>query len=508
MASEIGDVMAKTARWFVRNDTVVAIGQIATGFEFSSQEDQKFKISSTSAGFRPLSGTEAKYELEQFITPTVFARPSPNAPAIMVTKSYTTDFCNGLVQSPQLKAKLPVLTRILTCPLPLRINGTDLIYPKPGYDERFGTYLLPNAPVLHPMKVEDALTLLQDLLSDFCITEAQSVTHAYARLFTPFARGLLGWTTRTPLFAFLANRPRVGKDYLAACAIILYEGHPFEDQPIEKNPQETAKRLISAASAGRRFMHFSNCQGHLSDPFLAQALTNPTLRGRLLGANNAASDLEVPNEMDFSLSGNIGLTWREDFGFRMRQINLAFFQEDPNTRIFRNPLLHHSLTQNRPEFLSALNSCWSHWAKSGCPAGTTPFASYPQWARLLGGLLHRSLSLGDPCLPQADPTGFAGDLKTEAMRALFKLCFEAFPNQPISKSKIASLLAHSFASGDFDHCLSWFGSFDEDKADSSLMRLGRALHAFNHRELSAIRLSIDSSSSHSQRHMFTFSPIR
>ena len=132
-------------------------------------------------------------------------------------------------------------------------------------------------------------------------------------MLTPFARGLLGWTTRVPLWFFCANRPRAGKDYLAAITLLIYEGIAFEDMPLGKDAEETCKRIISAARNGRRFMHFSNCQFYLQDQYLAQVVTNPMISGRSLGANSAQSDLQIPNEMEFSLSGNVGLSYREDF---------------------------------------------------------------------------------------------------------------------------------------------------------------------------------------------------
>jgi hypothetical protein len=79
---------------------------------------------------------------------------------------------------------------------------------------------------------------------------------------------------------------------------------------------------MSAARNGRRFMHFSNCQVYLQDQYLIQAITNPVINGRRLGSNDASSDLSIPNEMEFSISANVGLTFREDLGPRMRKSTL------------------------------------------------------------------------------------------------------------------------------------------------------------------------------------------
>jgi hypothetical protein len=123
---------------------------------------------------------------------------------------------------------------------------------------------------------------------------------------------------------------------LSGVTLIVYEGHAFEDMPIGKESEETGKRIMAAARNGRRFMHFSNCQVFLQDQHLAHAITNPIISARSLGANTGKSDLSVPNEIEYSLSGQVGLTCREDFEPRMRHIELAFFEEDANKRVFQS----------------------------------------------------------------------------------------------------------------------------------------------------------------------------
>ncbi len=120
--------------------------------------------------------------------------------------------------------------------------------------------------------------------------------------------------------------PRSGKDYLSGTTLIIYEGMAFEDLPIGHESEETAKRIMSAARNGRRFMHFSNCQIYLQDQYLTQTLTNPVINGRRLGSNEATSDLSVPNEMEaFSISGNVGLTYRDDLGAAHAEDRAGFF---------------------------------------------------------------------------------------------------------------------------------------------------------------------------------------
>jgi hypothetical protein len=153
------------------------------------------------------------------------------------------------------------------------------------------------------------------LFHDFCFANRDSATVAIARLITPMCRGLMGWTARPPVFIFEGNRPRAGKDYLAGCTSVLYEGHANEDAPLDSEREETIKRIGAALSSGRRFMHFANCKGRIDN---------------------------------------------------------AGFEQASTAKVFncRKP-------------------------------GETVFTSFPEWARVVGGIL-TSCGLGDPCVTQLD----------------------------------------------------------------------------------------------------------
>ena len=237
VVAEIAKIVAPQKSWFVRNNETVVIEQIPTGFEYSSDPNQKFKIKSNSFGFRALIGLEAKHRIEEFLVPGMIVENEQGENEFQA-HSFTTEFCNGLVLSPGLVQWLPLITRILPVPIPFLV-GDKLLYPNSGYDDRFGTYLVPEAPKITPLAPTQAKNAFERLHREFCIKDDQSKTHSYAALITPFARGIIGWTTRTPLWLFRANRPRAGKDYLAMLRLIIYEGAAFDEEPMEK----TRKKL-------------------------------------------------------------------------------------------------------------------------------------------------------------------------------------------------------------------------------------------------------------------------
>jgi hypothetical protein len=65
-------------------------------------------------------------------------------------------------------------------PIPFRI-GNRLLCPKKGYDPRFATYLLPDAPELYRMPDEEAKRKIESILSGFCFTNQQSSLMALER---------------------------------------------------------------------------------------------------------------------------------------------------------------------------------------------------------------------------------------------------------------------------------------------------------------------------------------
>jgi hypothetical protein len=154
-----------------------------------------------------------------------------------------------------------------------------------------------------------------------------------------YGQGIMGWDARPPCWVFIGNRSGAGKDYANGVAQILYYGYAFEDAAIESNNSvETEKRITTAQAAGRWGMHFANIDKPLLDTAFIQAITNNKHSTRRLGSNDASASVEYDNELEFSVSFNVGLNWKTDLDRRCRHIRLAFFEEDVNQRQFKRSL--------------------------------------------------------------------------------------------------------------------------------------------------------------------------
>jgi hypothetical protein len=302
------------------------------------------------------------------------------------------------------------------------------------------------------MPIEEASKWIEVILSGFCFADDQSRTHAIARIFSPYLRGIIGWIHKHPLWLFLANRPRAGKDYLNGVAQILYIGHAFEGAPLAESTDENRKYIGAALCGGRRMINFANCQGFISCGNFMSLVTNSRMSMRQLGSNNADAYMELNNEADVSISGNVGsLTYKADVADRARIIRLSFFEEDANSRTFPIPHLHDFVLEHRSDILSAIQAHVRDWITAGMPQGTRPFSSFPRWAETIGGLLAFH-GYGDPC--EKDGGEITGDPELESVKALFELMYDAAPDKPVKR---AAILERTIKASRDDYHLNWFG---------------------------------------------------
>jgi len=315
------------------------------------------------------------------------------------------------------------IKRFLTYPIPFLTRDAELIVPRhtPGkgyYDDRFQAYFTPETPELRIMGIDEAKSVIDDMLGEFCFKGDIDKVMAKAYIITPMCRGIYSRpTSRTPIFIIGANRERAGKDFLAGIRGILYEGQAIDDSPIvtgeknESNNDELRKKLTSALKIGRRLYHSSNNRGYLNNAVFEQFATSEVWRDRELGKNN---QLELSNEVDISLSANVGLTYTPDLHHRSRPINLFYSVENPNERIYRRSDLHGYILNNRSIILSAIYTLISSWVIAGMPSGKTPFTSFPEWARVVGGIMCYH-NMGDPCI-NLDDVNIGGDRETQNMK--------------------------------------------------------------------------------------------
>jgi hypothetical protein len=477
--------------FFYRGDTrkVVEVGKIKV-----NEKDYSYN------GFLEVDSNRFITIIEKYFIPwiTIFTKNG----SMQINKSMSHSIANVVLVADNFRDVMPVINRILNVQIPILIKETNtLCLPNKGYDEKFLSWVPYNSPVIdnYTMTLEEAKKNIDTLFKEFCFKSEQDKTNAIAAFITPFIRGLFSsFSIRTPIFIYEANRERAGKDYLAGLTGILYEGFALEEPPIStgekdhNNTDELKKKLLSAMIYGRKRLHFSNNKGYLNNAVFESVTTSEKWSDRILGKNEIVT---FSNELDFSLSGNIGMTLTPDLANRSRFIKLFLDIEDANLRVFENPDLHGWLKNNRNLILSSLYCLVKNWINTGQKSGTIPFASFYEWSKICGGILEAA-GYGNPCVKNTDMVGIAMDSETTEMKELFELCYSKKPNVRLKKADIIEIIKEDGG---------LFANFNWDtKSDQT--KFGAKFIKYVGRIFSNIKLSVfDSSISRTIRWEFIFS---
>lgn len=430
VAQEMGNILKNRNAFFYKSE------------EKNVVELRKIKIDDkqTFLGFTVLKDKRFVTKLEEYIRP--YNEITTRNGVYTHYRSISPTHAGIIIESPQFQEQLKNIKRIFTIPIPIIYNG-ELNFPKKGYDERFESWLPYDSPIISnpKMPLKEAKEWIDNIFKEFCFEKPQDKTNAIALLLTPFLRGLYpNFNDRTPVGFYIGNRERCGKDYCAGITGIVYEGFPYEETPIstggKSDNDELRKKLLSAYRSGRQRLHFSNNKGFINNSIFEQTITSKHYSDRVLGRNDI---LRFSNEMEFSLSGNSGITYTADLGNRSIFVNLFFAEEDANARKFKTPQLHQWVNNNRENILSALYSLVKNWIDKKKPESSSKFASFPEWASTCGGIM-AAAKLGDPCKRDISTLNVGGDKETTDIKTLFEACYETHKNNWITKNQIIDVV--------------------------------------------------------------------
>jgi hypothetical protein len=218
---------------------------------------------------------------------------------------------------------------------------------------------------------------------------------------------------------------------------VLYEGVNVEEPAISNDEnnsnanEELRKKITSCMIQGKKRFHSSNNKGLLNNSIFEGVTTAKKWRDRVLGKSEM---VEFDNELEYSLSGNFGIRLTADLSNRARIVNLLLKEEDANSRQFKNPDLHGWILDNRSVIISALYKLVENWIAMGKPKGSIPFASFPEWSNICGGIMEAA-GYPNPC-SKDDVLADALDPETDEMKQLFEACYNLNPNRWMTKEEI------------------------------------------------------------------------
>jgi len=489
-AKELADCLKTKKTLFFRESSsdVLEIGDV------KDEEDGEEYI-----GFREVKPERFITLIEKYITP--FIRKKGDFGWEEKEKSLNSSTSKTVLMSEILHSSLPPVKRIFTIPIPV-IHDGEITFPKKGYDKRFCSWMPLNAPTIKTdMSLEEAKELIKGIFKEFCFQDHQAYINAIAGLLTPFLKGLYpSFSTRTPVFMYIANRERAGKDYCADITGLVMEGYAIQEPPIStgekssNNNEELRKKVLSALIAGRKRIHFANNKGYINNAVFEGIITSPKYSDRALGRNEI---LTLDNEIDFSLSGNVGIGFTPDLANRSRMITLFLDIEDANERKFERPNLHAWVLDNRNKVLSALYALVKNWHDNECPEGSVPFSSFPDWAKICGGIMEAA-GYDSPCRSDKK-LRVAGDSETTDMKTLFEIGFERYANEWITKKDIRNIIINE------DEPLFGYLEFN-NKSDQT--KFGMMINKFAGRMLSGISLVLQDENVRSSRQKFMFTETK
>ncbi len=306
--------------------------------------------------------------------------------------------------------RLPVLTGIINAPT-LREDGS--ILDQPGYDAQTGLLFDPQGerfPLLPREPDRDtalrALAFLRDLIGSFPFVTPADRSVALSAILTTLIRRSL---PTAPLHGFNAPTAGTGKSMLVDIASMIATARPAPVIAQGKTEEEMEKRLGAALIAGDVLIAIDNCEEPLGGELICQAMTQTSLKVRILGTSLNA---EVPSNATMFATGN-NLTFVGDMTRRAIRATLDAGVERPELRAFdRDPLA--LVAARRGDYVTAGLTILRAFHLAGRPEQSVPLGSFTAWS---GWVRDALIWLGeaDPCETMEGMRG--ADPKLEALTA-------------------------------------------------------------------------------------------
>jgi putative DNA primase/helicase len=203
------------------------------------------------------------------------------------------------------------VTGVINAPT-LRRDGSLLC--EEGYDAKTGLLLLNAPPVSIKMKptradAEAAIETLRGLISETPFVDAAGRAVALSLILTIILRGAL---ETSPLHIFVSPTAGSGKSYVVDIANLIATGRRCAVVAATGISEELEKRLGAAMLSGRPLISLDNLDGELSSNLLCQAVSQPVVSFRPLGAS---VEVSLTTRSVFAATGN-NLTIADDLGRR------------------------------------------------------------------------------------------------------------------------------------------------------------------------------------------------
>ncbi len=319
-------------------------------------------------------------------------------------KSITRDISADCLGSFAFKNMQRYIRRKNDVPMPVMRAGNRVELLMPGFDHETQILTMPSNLKYELMPVDEARTQYMNFFRNYPFEGTDPATglsrslsaHAAAML-TPFCMALLSPKSLIPMFIYTANKAGCGKSGLCKSAMYPSFGTAAA-LPYGRDEEELRKQLDTEAIEAVPYIFFDNVKRKIQSSLLDLWMTQPEWKGRRMGGQH---EFKVEKQCVVYVSSNHA-ELDKDANRRALFIELFLEQVDINDRQFDRIIDDDYLANEntRRDMLSWLWSFVAHWDKLGRPAGPRRLASFEQWSRVIGGIVH-CCGLGDPLEPHA-----------------------------------------------------------------------------------------------------------
>ncbi|MCC7172797.1 MAG: bifunctional DNA primase/polymerase [Planctomycetes bacterium] len=297
-----------------------------------------------------------------------------------------------LIARRQWKA-IPSLHGLLAGPVVLQDGA---ILTKNGYDRASGLYVdlgglelpaIPERPTLEHARA--ALDELKKFYSTLPFVSPEDRSVGLAATLTPLSRPCY---RNTPLFAASAPTIGTGKSLLCDVVTIIATGRTAPAMSQAKDEDENRKTILALLMESSPVVLIDNCTRPLSGASLCSALTQESLRGRMLGFS--ATVIVATTQVTFFASGN-NFSVEGDLRRRVLVCMMDAKEERPWLRRFKRNLRDIALDSRSGLLAAALTILrWRlRTAVDESPPGLDPFGGFDGWSHVVREAL---VMLGEP----------------------------------------------------------------------------------------------------------------
>jgi hypothetical protein len=432
------------------------------------------------SSIHPVSAQQFRSLIEKYCVP--LKQRSGRGNVFEIGCSMSESEARGILASHQFREPLRVLRRLNSFRLPVMRHDRRIELLPYGYDRETATLTMADSEYDVEMSFDAAQNVLSDLFDEFRFVDARSQAVAVSGLVGLYCAGLLPEGSLRPCFFITGNAEGCGKGTLAACCVVPVLGHLRIATPPDDDA-EMRKVLTSFLRQGQRVILFDNARHTIGGSALEAFCSAPTWQDRLLGENET---ITMPNEATVFVTSN-GASCTPDMRRRMLFAELHLDAERAEDRQYRRPLSLPVLLEMSPRILGAIWALVRHWIAGGSPQPSRSHSAFPEWARIVGGIVEYA-NFGCPLAPSE--VAIVADADGDMMRALVGAMN---PNQLYASGDLAKL------SRGLEIFPQLVGGREEEMKHSQRVAFGRLLTRYVDRTVGATRL-LSTGRNHAKRY--------